>query len=44
MPAVSDPLVELLKRHARSWICLKFAVAAQGLRNTFVLVVKNGWK
>jgi hypothetical protein len=44
MPAFSDPLVELLKRHASSWIRVEFRVAAQGLRNTLVLVVKNGWQ
>ena len=44
MPAVSDPLVELLKREARPGIGVEFGVAAQRLRNTLVLVVEDRWQ
>lgn len=44
MPAVTDPLIELLERDARIGIGVELNVSAQRLRNTLVLVMKDRWQ
>ncbi len=44
MPAVADPLVELLQRDPSPGIRVELGVAAQCLRHTLVIIVEDRWQ